>query len=195
MSSFGLFLFFFVLFHWLGVEVIETDLNFFFAGRAAIGEFVHFDDTRPIVGLSGYALCKRFGFHLNEVAVHEEEALQGHRGGESFLGADVGRREIEELQVGIEFVAAHLPINRAALVVGSEFGRGTAERGIEVTGNFKDRIAQLLGFEALAVGAPIEAIAGILIGIEFVVFGRELIDRAQHDATLQFFDRHAVFHE
>ena len=53
----------------------------------------------------------------------------------------------------------------------------------------------LFGVHTFTVSAPIETVAGVLIHGYFVIGGGKLIDRAQHDFTLQLLDRHAVLDE
>ena len=50
---------------------------------------------------------------LHEVAVHEEQPLQRHGGGEALLGGEIRAREIEQLQVLVELVAADFAVDRA----------------------------------------------------------------------------------
>ena len=107
------FLFLFVLPQRLGVQIVEPELDFLFARLAPIGQQVHLLDARAIVRLAGHPLGQFLGFHLHEIAVHQEQPLQRHGGGEALLGADIRRREIEQLQILVQLVAAHLAVHRA----------------------------------------------------------------------------------
>ena len=80
---------------------------------------------------------------LHEIAVHEEQPLQRHAGGEALLGRQVGAREVEQLQILVELVAADLAVDRAAVEGGRQrrrTARPSSYRGRRTTNSSESRI-------------------------------------------------------
>ena len=113
-----LFFFFFLTLlvgeEWLALDVFKTKLDFIFARIAAINELEHLLNPGAIVGLRHHLFRQFFRFKLHEVAIEQEEPLQRHGSCKALFGADRGRWEIEQLQVFVELITAHLAVNGTA---------------------------------------------------------------------------------
>ena len=96
---------------------------------------------------------------LHEIAVHEEQPLQRHAGREALLGREVRAREIEQLQVFVELVAADLAVDRAPVERRRQRRRRPAHLRIERARDEQQRIANLLGGHPVAIRAPVQAVA------------------------------------
>jgi len=132
---------------------------------------------------------------LHEVAVHEEQALQRHVGGETPLARQVRAREVEELQVFVEAIAADPSVDGAAIVRRRERLGGTAHLPIDRARDGEQRVSDLFRGQPMAVGAPVQPVARILLEALLRMLAAQLVDRAEHDFAVQLFDRESVVDE
>ena len=87
-------------------------------------------------------------------------------GGEALLGGKRRIRIIEHLQEIVQPVAAHFAVHRAAMVVVAKIGGWSAGLlQVQIPGDEQQRIANGLGIQALAIGAPIQPVGAILLGV------------------------------
>ena len=133
---------------------LESQLELLFRGLASIENPVRAADPRFIVALRRNSQGKLIGLFQHEIAVEEEQALQGHERDVAFLIGDARIRKIEQRQVRSETEAADLAVDGAAPVVFVPFKRRAPSVFIEFAGDKQQRIAQSFGVEAASGKAP-----------------------------------------
>ena len=133
----------------------------------------------------------------DERVVHEEQGLLGDGGLVAAAAGDVGAGEIE---LGEEFgrvTTVDEGVERAAggEAFAAEADGLAADGGVEAAGDGEDGVVHLFEVEAADIGAPEEAVVGVLDGVGGVVGVGLLVGGAEDDEAVELFDGPAVLHE
>jgi len=81
--------------HRLFAQIVEPEFDFLLARLAPVCQLVYLADARAVVLLAGHPPGEFLRLEADEIAIHQEQALQRNGGGESFFRADIRAREVE----------------------------------------------------------------------------------------------------